>query len=105
MTLTFYKTGFDVSKNGVYEHLETYIQDAWFGDPTLEIEYKHLDPALNQQIKLPISSHQFTKKALGDYCRAVDDDGTIYYYYVMNASWKGKETLLVTLSLDTLTTF
>ena len=105
MTLQFYQTGFDVTKNGVYEHLETYIQDAWFGNPVLEIEYKHLDPALNQQVKLPISSHQFTKKNIGDYCRAVDEDGTIYYYYVMNASWKGKETLLVTLSLDTLTTF
>ena len=105
MTLQFYNTGFDVTKNGVYENLETYIADGWFGNPVLETEYKHLDPALNQQIKLPISSHQFTKKYVGDYCRAEDEDGTVYYYYVMNCQWKGKETLLVTLSLDTLTTF
>jgi hypothetical protein len=105
MTLTFYKTGFDVTKNGVYENIRDYLDDGWFGDYVLKMEYKHLDPALNQQIKLPISSHQFTKKNIGDYCMAEDEDGTLYYYYVMNCQWKGKETLLVTLGLDTLTTF
>ena len=102
MTLTFYKTGFDVTKNGVYEDLEKFLGSL---DYALKLDYKHLDPALNQQVKLPIDSHQRTKKSVGDYCRAEDDDGTIYYYYVMNASWKGKETLLVTLGLDTLNTF
>jgi hypothetical protein len=102
MTLTFYKTGFDVTKNGVYEDLEKFLGSL---DYVLKMEYKHLDPALNQQVKLPISSHQLTKKNIGDYCRAEDEEGMIYYYYVMNCQWKGKETLLVTLGLDTLNTF
>lgn len=108
MTLKFYKTGFDVSKNGVYEDIEEYFDTTkwkWAISPQYTCEYKHLDPALDVTVKLPLDSHQFTKENLGDYCRAEDDDGTIYYYYVMNAQWKGKETLLVTLSLDTLTTF
>ena len=108
MILKFYKTGFDVSKNGVYEDIEEYFDTTkwkWAIAPQYACEYKHLDPALDVTVKLPLDSHQFTKENLGDYCRAEDDDGTIYYYYVMNAQWKGKETLLVTLSLDTLTTF
>lgn len=102
MTLTFYKTGFDVTKNGVYEDIQTYLDSL---DCVYKTDYKHLDPALNQQIKLPISSHQFTKSSVGDYCVAEDEDGSVYYYYVMNCQWKGKETLLITLSLDTLNTF
>lgn len=105
MTLTFYKTGFDVTKNGVYEHLIDYIGDGWFGDYVLKMEYKHIDPALSVTVKLPINSHQFTKKNIGDYCVAVDESGAVYLYYVMNCQWKGSETLLVTLGLDTLNTF
>ena len=105
MTLTFYKTGFDVTKNGVYEDLETFLDKGIGVTQVLALEYKHIDPALSVTVKLPVDSHQFSKKNIGDYCKAVDEDGTIYYYYVMNCQWKGRETLLVTLGLDTLNTF
>ncbi len=102
MTLTFYHTPFDVTKNGIYEDLDTFLEKLTITGKT---EYKHIDPALSVTVKLPVSSHQKTKDFVGDYCKAEDDDGTIYYYYVMNSQWKGKETLLVTLGLDTLNTF
>jgi hypothetical protein len=102
MNLYFYLTNFNVSDNGIYESLETYLSAL---EPVATYEYKHIDPALSAAVKLPTYSHQPTKKGIGDYCKAVDDDGTIYYYYVMGASWKGKETLLVTLGLDTLNTY
>ena len=102
MNLYFYLTNFNVSDNGIYESLETYLSSL---TPVATYEYKHIDPALSATVKLPTYSHQPTKKGIGDYCKAVDDDGTIYYYYVMGASWKGKETLLVTLGLDTLNTY
>ena len=102
MNLYFYLTNFNVSDNGIYESLETYLSSL---SPVATYEYKHIDPALSAQVKLPALSHQPTKKSIGDYCKAVDDDGTIYYYYVMNAFWKAKETLLITLGLDTLNTY
>lgn len=104
MTLEFYKTGFDVSKNGVYESLEEYLGKL---APSLTVpNYKYLDPALSLAVKIPLSSHQFDKSAVGDYVRAKDDDeGKVYYYYVMSCKWKGKETLMVTLALDTLNTY
>ena len=100
MIITFFNTGFDVTKNGVYENLETYLATRM----VKSYEYKHIDPALTITIKLPLSSHQFDKSAIGDYVE-VDDDGPLYYYYVMNMKWKGKETLEVSLGLDTLNTF
>jgi hypothetical protein len=102
MNLYFYLTNFNVSDNGIYESLETYLSSL---SPVATYEYKHIDPALSAQVKLPALSHQPTKKSIGDYCKAVDDDGTVYYYYVMNAFWKAKETLLITLGLDTLNTY
>ncbi len=102
MTLTFYHTPFDVTKNGIYEDLDTFLEKLTI---TSKTEYKHIDPALSVTVKLPVSSHQKTKEIVGDYCKAEDDDGTIYYYYVMNSAWKGKETLMVTLGMDTLNTF
>lgn len=102
MNLYFYLTNFNVADNGIYENLETYLSSL---TPVATYEYRHIDPALSAQVKLPALSHQPTKKSIGDYCKAVDDDGTIYYYYVMNAFWKAKETLLITLGLDTLNTY
>lgn len=102
MILTFYSTGFDVSKNGIYESIEAYLQSL---TPTLSIsDYKHIDPSLNVSVKLPVESRNFLKSKIGDYCRAQDNGGT-YYYYVMGCDWKGKETVAVSLALDTLNTF
>lgn len=100
MILTFFNTGFDVTKNGVYENLQAYLATR----KVQSYEYKHIDPALTITVKLPLSSHQFDKSAIGDYVE-VDDDSSLYYYYVMNMKWKGKETLEVSLGLDTLNTF
>ena len=101
MILDFYKTGFDVTKNGVYENLGSYLTASGLD---YETEYKYIEPALNVTIKLPVDSHAFTKK--WDYCVAYDkDSGKAYYYYVMNCKWKGRETLELSLGLDTLNTF
>ena len=101
MILDFYTTGFDVTKNGVYEELDAYLSVCGL---EYETEYKYIEPALNVTIKLPIDSHVFTKK--WDYCVAYDkDSGNVYYYYIMNCKWKGKETLELSLGLDTLNTF
>lgn len=101
MNLFFYKTTFDIGKNGVYENLQNYLQAL---NPTYQLlDYKYVEPALTVTVKLPISSHQFKKSFLGDYCMMVSD--VTYYYYVMDSKWRGAETLEVTLGLDSLNTF
>lgn len=101
MNLFFYKTNFDIGKNGVYENLKDYLNSLNITYQLLD--YKYIEPALTVTVKLPINSHQFKKSFLGDYCMIQDD--VTYYYYVMNSKWRGAETLEVTLGLDTLNTF
>lgn len=101
MQLVFYRTGFDVTKNGVYEDLEKYIDSL---SSVYSTEYKYIEPALSVVVKLPLNSHVFDKSTVGDYCEMIDGD-KIYYYYVMNCKWKGQETLEVSLALDTLNTY
>ena len=102
MTFEFYSTGFDITKNGVYENLDSFLGELGWD---YEVEnYKYVEPALTATIKVPLSSHQIKKP--WDYCDAYDaETGNVYYYYVTGCKWKGKETLEVTLALDTLNTF
>lgn len=105
MNLIFYKTGFDITKNGMYEHIDAYLSTltsvAEFAD------YKYVEPALETRIKLPIfTSHMALKGNIGDYMVAYDKEmDDKYYYYVTGCKWRAKETVEVTLALDTLTTF
>ena len=101
MNLTFYNTGFRPEYNGVYEEIETYLSTL---TPTYSTEYKFIDPALNVVIKIDASSHQFDTRNIGNFVRATDGSN-IWYYFVMNCQWRGKETLLLELGLDTLNTF
>ena len=101
MNLTFYNTGFRPEYNGVYEDIETYLNTL---TPTYSTEYKWIDPALNVVIKIDASSHQFDNRNIGNFVRATDGTN-IWYYFVMNCQWRGKETLLLELGLDSLNTF
>ena len=101
MTLTFYNTGFRPEYNGVYEDIETYLNTL---TPTYSTEYKWIEPALNVVIKIDASSHQFDNRNIGNFVRATDGTN-IWYYFVMNCQWRGKETLLLELGLDSLNTF
>lgn len=123
MNILFYQTGFDPSKNGIYENIDTYLSSL---NPRKQIlDYKYVEPALSTTIKIPVfqgagdpnnigASHMPTA-IIGNYCKMIDEhsyyDGetyktnAVYYYYVMGATWRGKQTLEVTLALDTLNTF
>lgn len=102
MTFEFFNTGFDITKNGVYENMDSFLAELGW-DYCLE-NYKFVEPALTATIKVPLSSHQLKKP--WDYCCAYDaETGNVYYYYVTGCRWKGRETLEVTLALDTLNTF
>lgn len=105
MNLIFYKTGFDITKNGMYENIDAYLSTL---TPVADFaDYKYVEPALETRIKLPIfTSHLALKGNVGDYMVAYDKEtDDKYYYYVTGCKWRGKETVEVTLALDTLTTF
>lgn len=105
MNLIFYKTGFDITKNGMYEQIDAYLST--LTSVAEFVDYKYIEPALETRIKLPIfTSHMALKGNIGDYMVAWDKEmDDKYYYYVTGCKWRGKETVEVTLALDTLTTF
>lgn len=102
---------FDENKNGAYENMYAYMQAH---TPTYTTEYKFVRPALKVTLKLPVSSH-IRKYTLGNYCCQSYHTATLTdiqpnvnayaFYYVTKLNWKGKETLEVELTLDTLTTY
>lgn len=99
MDLIFYKTGFDITKNGVYDDLDDYLGSLdFFSVPG----YKYVEPSLAVTVKIPYDSHQ--RKKTFDYCAMVDGS-EVYYYYVTNMKWRGKETLELSLAFDTLNTY
>lgn len=104
MTLTFYSTSIRPEYNGVYEAIESYLATL---SPVFSTEYKSFGVFhVNETVKLPINYLKASRSSLavGDYCKALDESG-VYYYFVTGAERKGKETVLITLVLDTLTTF
>lgn len=99
MDLIFYKTGFDITKNGVYDDLDEYLGGL---EPFTVPGYKYVEPSLVTTVKIPYDSHQ--RKKTFDYCAMVDGQ-EVYYYYVTNMKWRGKETLELSLAFDTLNTY
>lgn len=90
MKLKFYKTGFKLEQNGVYEELATYLSTLTPKHSFTDVKsfgYFHLD----ETVKLPLDSHafSFTGADLGDYCVAIDDAAeypATYYYFVRGIS-------------------
>lgn len=105
MKLYFYNTEFRPEMNGVFEEIETYLGKL---TPTMSMmDFKYIQPRLDTKIKIDSFSHQFTNQYIGNYIKAVDEsnNGEIYYYFIMGYKWLAKNTLELSISLDTLNTF
>lgn len=104
MTLTFYTTLIRPEYNGVYEDIEKYLATL---TPVATLEYKSFGIFhVNETVKLPLAYFKAGRSSVntGNYCKATDESG-VYYYFVTGADRKAAETVLLTLVLDTLTTF
>ena len=103
MKLEFYKTGFAMGKNGVYEDVGAYLASIGWSLRFEDVKtFGYF--GLNEVVRLPMPVTS-SPEDFGDYCVATDDDGKAYMYYVTNASWRAKETVQIELAMDTLTTF
>ena len=102
MILKFYRTNLRPELNGVYEELESYLNSL---NPRLTIpDYKYIEPDLTTSIKINYNSHEFDNFGIGNFLRASDED-KVYYYFITGCHWRGKETLMLDLALDTLNTY
>lgn len=102
MEITIYKTQLDLAFNAVYEDIETYLGTCV--KTFYNSDFKYIQPALYTSIKISTESHQFNMSSIGNYLKA--KDGTdVYFYYITGYSWKGQQTLELSLALDTLNTY
>ena len=103
MNIKLYKTDLRPELNEVFDDIALFLNDLQPKHQWPNVKYTK--PELDIMIKLPLDG---TYNHLGqfDYCDLFDEQANRhYYYYILNANWKAKQTLQLQLSMDTLNTF
>lgn len=102
--LTLYlQSGMKPENNYIVEDIREYLR--LNADSTLVKEgFQYIrDPAKSQQFKVDIAQSAYNE-AVFDYA-SLEQDGDIYYYFIVDATWKSQNCLGFTAVLDTLNTF
>ena len=88
-------------QNARYENLDKYLSmgivSAAFPD------FQFIKPALETYIKIEVQD--WMKRKAWDYCKVVNDDGGVYYYFVTRHKWVSQSCIGLTLAMDTINTF
>ena len=102
--LTLYlQSGMKPENNYIVEDIREYLR--LNAENTLVKEgFQYIrDPAKSQQFKVDIPQSAYNE-AVFDYA-SLEQDGDIYYYFIVDATWKSQNCLGFTAVLDTLNTF
>lgn len=102
--LTLYlQSGMKPENNYIVEDIREYLR--LNAESTLVKEgFQYIrDPAKSQQFKVDIAQSAYNE-AVFDYA-SLEQDGDIYYYFIVDATWKSQNCLGFTAVLDTLNTF
>lgn len=102
--LTLYmQSGMKPENNYIVEDIREYLR--LNAESTLVREgFQYIrDPAKSQQFKVDIPQSAYNE-AVFDYA-SLEQDGDIYYYFIVDATWKSQNCLGFTAVLDTLNTF
>lgn len=102
--LTLYmQSGMKPENNYIVEDIREYLR--LNAENTLVKEgFQYIrDPAKSQQFKVDIAQSAYNQ-AVFDYA-SLEQDGDIYYYFIVDATWKSQNCLGFTAVLDTLNTF
>lgn len=65
-------------------------------------QYIQLDADIT--IKINVDQSKLTNQTLGNYCK-IEQDGKIWYYFIVGSNWKSKKCVQLFLSLDSINTF
>lgn len=95
---------FALDKNGSDLAIEEYLS-------TLDYEtiqkFQYVKQGLSLVIKINKSQTQLSYAESNDwnYCKIINDNGTPCYYFIVKKEWMSKETIALSLVMDTLNTF
>lgn len=88
-------------QNARYENLDKFlgtgIVSAAFPD------FQFIKPALETYIKIEVQD--WMKRKAWDYCKVVNEDGGVYYYFITRHKWVSQSCIGLTLAMDTINTF
>lgn len=88
-------------QNARYENLDKFLStgivSAAFPD------FQFIKPALETYIKIEVQD--WMKRKAWDYCKVVNEDGGVYYYFVTRHKWVSQSCIGFTLAMDTINTF
>ena len=103
MNIKLYKTDLRPELNEVFDDIALFLNDLQPKHQWPNVKYTK--PELDIMIKLPLDG-AYNHLGQFDYCDLFDEQANRhYYYYILNANWKAKQTLQLQLSMDTLNTF
>lgn len=100
--IKIYRTQLTPSRNALVDKLERYLDNLTpiYSNPSFQYQQLGLDLT----IKVNVSQSKITESSIGNYVR-IEQDGRIWYYFILGATWKGKKVVQLALSIDSINTF
>lgn len=100
-TLKLYKTKITPDRNAQIEGIEQYLSGITPSYASSGYQYVQIGPKINLKLNL---GQSFVGSSVGNYA-AIEQDGKKFYYFIIKANWKGKQTVELELAMDTINTF
>ena len=100
--IKIYRTQLTPSRNALVDDLERYLGGLIpiYSNPSFQYQQLGLDLT----IKVNVTQSKISESSIGNYVR-IEQDGRIWYYFILGAQWKGKKVVQLTLSIDSINTF
>lgn len=99
--LEIYTTNLTPARNALVDDISTYLSERII-TPSFEIQYQKI--GLDMSVKVAMAQERITKQSVGNYCSIKQDDMT-YYYFITSASWTSANTVMLSISIDSINTF
>lgn len=100
--IRIYQTHLTPARNALVDNLNEYLATLTPRYSSDNFQYQQL--ALDLVIKINVKQNVISGHSLGNYL-TIEQDGKIWYYFILNTEWSGQETVKLTLSIDSINTF
>ena len=100
--IRIYQTHLTPARNALVDNLNEYLATLTPRYSSDNFQYQQL--ALDLIMKINVKQNVISGHSLGNYL-TIEQDGKIWYYFILNTEWSGQETVKLTLSIDSINTF
>lgn len=101
-SIKIYRTHITPTRNALVDDIEDYLGSL---TPTHQDDtFQYLKLGLDLNVVVNVGQSAIANHTLGNYCRIVED-GKIWYYFILNCSWKSANAVELKLSIDSINTF